>query len=324
MRPALSVIIPSYNRRELLARCLRTLEQQTLAAGQFEVIVVLDGSTDGSREALTAQPLTFRPRVLSLSHAGAAAARNAGVEAAVGNICVFVDDDVLLEATGLAAHLAAHLQRPEQVVVVGRLSTRSAHRGFPRYGDKYWEAIAERQVRRSQTGKAGLHGGNMSMPRELARRFPFDTSIARLDDIELTARLEAAGISRIYSSKAAGVHLSPKTTTECLRDIFEEGSVSARLWKSGSGNSQSASASIQSRLKAGSAFLISRVHLPGAVARAAGAVPEWLPAAGVLFRALRANAYLRGAASELRGFREWEEFLQRDAAVPVHTNAGTT
>lgn len=311
MRPALSVIIPSYNRRELLAGCLRALEKQTFAPEQFEVIVVLDGSTDGSAERVTALPLKIRPRVLSLSHAGAAAARNAGVEAAGGNICVFVDDDVLLEATGLAAHLAAHLQRPEEGVVVGRLRTRSAHRGFPRYGDKYWEAIAERQVTRSQTGKVGLHGGNMSMPRELALRFPFDTSIARMDDIELTTRLEAAGISRIYSTEAAGIHLSPKTTTECLRDIFEEGSVSARLWKPGSGKSQSASASTRSRLKAGSAFLVSRVNLPGAMARAAGAVPERLPGAGLVFRALRANAYLRGVESELRGFREWEDFLER-------------
>lgn len=52
MLPVLSVLIPTYNRREIVARCLKSLAEQTLPPEQYEVIVIDDGSTDGTDEML--------------------------------------------------------------------------------------------------------------------------------------------------------------------------------------------------------------------------------------------------------------------------------
>src|SRR6185503_13295826 len=78
----LSVVIPTYNRRERLERVLKALERQDTKPSEFEVVVVDDGSTDGTSAWLSSQPMTYRLRSLSLQNGGPARARNAGVETA--------------------------------------------------------------------------------------------------------------------------------------------------------------------------------------------------------------------------------------------------
>ncbi|HHB89677.1 MAG TPA: glycosyltransferase [Anaerolineae bacterium] len=84
-----SVIIPAYNAEKELARCLMALEYQTLPQDEYEVIVVDDGSQDGTADVAKAHGA----RVLKLDHMGPAAARNAGAELARADIIVFTDAD---------------------------------------------------------------------------------------------------------------------------------------------------------------------------------------------------------------------------------------
>src|SRR5881296_3083907 len=82
VRPEVSVVVVNLNRRELLARCLDSLRAQTFS--EFEVVVVDNGSTDGSVEFLSSlnEP---RPRVVSLpSNKGFAGGCNAGIRVAKG------------------------------------------------------------------------------------------------------------------------------------------------------------------------------------------------------------------------------------------------
>ena len=103
--PKLSVIIPTYQRRDILQDCLNALERQSLDPAQFEVIVVIDGSDDGTTELL----VKFKTR-FSLSHIwqenqGQAAARNHGANKARGDYLVFLDDDVVADPALLEEHL---------------------------------------------------------------------------------------------------------------------------------------------------------------------------------------------------------------------------
>lgn len=92
-----SVIIPTYNRRELLPQALASVRAQTLP--DYEVIVVDDGSTDGTREWL-ATLSDDRVRVLLQENRGPGAARNLGIQNAVGEYITFLDsDDVWLPWT---------------------------------------------------------------------------------------------------------------------------------------------------------------------------------------------------------------------------------
>src|SRR5262245_25867711 len=92
--PDLSIVVPTYNRRAGIERFLRALEEQTFPATRFEVVVVDDGSTDGTDAALAAMQTPYRLRVLHQENAGPAAARNAGLREAQGRLIVFLDDDV--------------------------------------------------------------------------------------------------------------------------------------------------------------------------------------------------------------------------------------
>jgi len=65
MTPELSVVIPTYNRREYLRACLESLARQTASPEEFEVVVTVDGSTDGTIEMLASLPTPYALRVLT-------------------------------------------------------------------------------------------------------------------------------------------------------------------------------------------------------------------------------------------------------------------
>ncbi len=107
------MVIPTFNRRELLLEALASVEAQTLRPA--EVIVVDDGSSDGTREML--ESMGGRVRPLFQSNAGAAAARNRGIEAAKGDWIAFLDSDDWWEPSKLAKQVEARRRMPAARVV---------------------------------------------------------------------------------------------------------------------------------------------------------------------------------------------------------------
>ena len=93
--PRVSVVVPTYNRSALLARCLESLKTQTLNKEAYEVIIVDDGSADDTSEISRAfgQKATMNLAYVRGSHRGPAAARNLGIAEARGEIVAFIDDD---------------------------------------------------------------------------------------------------------------------------------------------------------------------------------------------------------------------------------------
>lgn len=98
----ISVVVPTFNRSRDLDRCLRALQQQTLEAPEFEVVVVDDGSRDNTLDVLRAWAERWPSlRFFSQSNAGPAAARNAGIANARGTVIAFTDDDCVPAADWL-------------------------------------------------------------------------------------------------------------------------------------------------------------------------------------------------------------------------------
>ena len=87
--PKVSIIIPTYNRAHLIAECLESVLNQTF--NDYEVIVVDDGSTDNTKEAV--EPYFDRIRYTKQENRGNAGARNSGIELAKGEIIAFTDAD---------------------------------------------------------------------------------------------------------------------------------------------------------------------------------------------------------------------------------------
>ena len=105
-----SVVIPTYNRRPILEKCLDAVERQRFEGGldQYEVVVVDDGSTDGTPAWLREEVGRFpHVRLVEQQHGGPAEGRNRGVDHAKGDVIVFIDSDLVVTESFLACHAKA-------------------------------------------------------------------------------------------------------------------------------------------------------------------------------------------------------------------------
>jgi glycosyltransferase involved in cell wall biosynthesis len=117
--PAISVIIPTYNRRDELRQTLETLTAQEFPAAEFEVIVADDGSSDDSAEVAASFDGPLRLKYVFQADLGyrAAAARNLGARQAAAPILAFLDCGTLAGPGFVGGHLAAHAAPGRRAVI---------------------------------------------------------------------------------------------------------------------------------------------------------------------------------------------------------------
>ncbi len=108
-----SVIVPTVNRQPTLALCLDALACQTYPRDRFEVIVIDDGSSDGTPAFCRNYHAFLHFQYLRQTNAGAGAARRRGVHHARGKFLLLINDDTLADPDLLAIHAEAHRERPE-------------------------------------------------------------------------------------------------------------------------------------------------------------------------------------------------------------------
>ncbi|MCE0555349.1 MULTISPECIES: glycosyltransferase [unclassified Motilimonas] len=120
-RKQLSVIIPTYNRAELLRHTLISLQYQSLSTEFFEVIVVDDGSVDHSEAVCHDFSSVLDIKYFHQQDKGfrAGKARNIGAAIAEGDYLVFIDTSVVLASHALAHHLATHQSSPTPINIIG-------------------------------------------------------------------------------------------------------------------------------------------------------------------------------------------------------------
>jgi glycosyltransferase involved in cell wall biosynthesis len=209
--PLVSVVVATYNRFDSLLWLLNDLRTQKPFDGDFEVIVVDDGSARAVEPELAVRDYPFPIQIFTQANAGPAAARHAGIEAGSGTLIVIVDDDMVLPETFLADHVSAHENGAD--VVMGHIrgpEDRSALSLF----ERFHQYSLDRFVAAYRSGELRLDGGrlctgNVSFPR--SRYFEvggFDRSLGRLEDRELGIRFEAAGLSLVFSEAAWNEHRS--------------------------------------------------------------------------------------------------------------------
>jgi GT2 family glycosyltransferase len=221
MTPAMqaSVIVPTYNRPEVLEECVRALVAQAPDTPAYEVIVVDDGSRMemGARlEALAGAAGRVR-YVRHDTNRGRSATRNTGIGLAQGEIVLLVDDDVIVGPRYVAAHLAAHQAAGDgHVVVIGNLSfppdvvqrsnyaryLQSRYLGYRRPGDRHGIDPANLHPR-------FLISAVASMRREDLRRYtPFDPAMRSYgcEDSVAGRRLTEHGIRIVFAPEATAIH----------------------------------------------------------------------------------------------------------------------
>jgi peptidoglycan/xylan/chitin deacetylase (PgdA/CDA1 family)/GT2 family glycosyltransferase len=225
-----SVLIATHDRRELLERCLKALAEQTQDAATFEVIVAADGAEESAALAVQALQAPYRLRLLGLGKVGKSAALNAAIEAAEGDLCVFLDDDIIASPTLLAAHAEAHRRDP-MALGIGRL-TQVPFAGKDWYAKAYAAAWNQRyeELAGKQLDWTDCYGGNMSAPRETLREIGgFATDLGAIEDLEIGYRLCAAGCRPLYLAGADGLHDDQKGRKRIIADIRRFGTYCAEF-----------------------------------------------------------------------------------------------
>jgi GT2 family glycosyltransferase len=211
----LSVVIPTYRRRDALPRTLAALERQSLAPQSFEVIVIDDPNDDDSAavaELVRPSARPFEIRQLSRGRAGVSAARNAGWRAARARLVAFIGDDILLAPGALEEHLSCHSREPDEAVgVLGPVVWARELRVTP-----FMRWLEEgiqfdyRSLPGDEAGWAHFYTSNVSVKRSMLERvsgfdeerFPF-----LYEDLDVGYRMAAHGFKMIYNRRAVGEHL---------------------------------------------------------------------------------------------------------------------
>ena len=113
--PSFSIIVPTYQRRDVVCDTVRAL-CGIKYDGEAEIIVAVDGSTDGSAAAVARLECPIPLRVIEQPNRGASAARNRASAEATGEILLFLDDDMICEADVLEAHARSYREGADAVL----------------------------------------------------------------------------------------------------------------------------------------------------------------------------------------------------------------
>ena len=218
----ISVIVPTFNRKAIVVQTLQTLFAQDYPASRYEIIVVVDGSTDGTADAVRTLVSECELRIVEQENRGLAGARNTGFRVARSPLVLFLDDDMRCSPHLLSAHIHAHHTNAE-IVGFGALFLSEDSR----------QSLAS-ECFNSEIGAFHLRYrdspsiewkitecvfSNSSITREKLERFGgFDESLRMREDLEFGIRLMQGGLVAKYIPEATAYQWYGKTSADLIRD----------------------------------------------------------------------------------------------------------
>lgn len=208
-----SVVIPTYNRVSILARCLQALERQTFS-NPFEVIVVDDGSVDTTPHLLASwSSRRYTLRCFRQENKKPAAARNRGIRHVVGERVLFLGDDIIASPQLLFEHDRAHTAQGGGVAVLGYTvwSSELQVTRFMKYlGEQGWQFGYALIRDPGDLSFNFFYTSNVSLPVSLLTRVGgFDEffGAAGWEDTEYGYRLKRVGGRIVFHPEARAEHL---------------------------------------------------------------------------------------------------------------------
>jgi GT2 family glycosyltransferase len=232
--PRASVVIPTYRRRDALLRLLSALATQTIAPSEYEVIVVVDGSYDGTREAAEALATPYDRRVIAQENRGRAAALNVGIGVARGELVLMLDDDMEPTPGLLEAHLRAHASG-DALAVMGAVPV-AMRETMPVPAEWVGRRFNRHLARLAESGAPltlrDFYGGNLSVRRDILTRIGgFDEAFTRYgnEDLELSLRLTEAGVRIVYEPTAIAYQTYDKDFAGLAADTVSKGRTAVLL-----------------------------------------------------------------------------------------------
>ena len=228
-RPTLSVVMPTHNRRDSLTVVLKPLLEDPVID---ELLVVVDGSRDGSFEWLQEQSTRW-PQLVPLFRkeaGGAQVARAAGLDRTTGDVVLFLDDDILAGHGLAGGHLARHERRTDAVVVGFMPVALPPHRQPGQfatylYADEYRRRCDVYDARPSEILE-NLWWGNVSIRRTQGLEVGLvSPGLERCyhEDQDFGLRCLAAGLEGVFDRTLAAQHLHTRDLDAFVRDARSQG-----------------------------------------------------------------------------------------------------
>ena len=234
----LSVVVPTYNRSDLLGRALSGLLDQTASPDSYEIVVVDDGSTDATPEAVARVGAPEgRLRYFRQENKGPAAARNLGVREARGDIILFTGDDCLPDRHLVEEHLRSYDREPDRDAgVVGHVTWHpeievTPFMAFLETGPQF----GFNHIRDPENVPVWcFYTANCSVRRhwiEEVGGFDEDFKHAAFEDIELAYRMHKRGLRLVYRPAALTYHFHPTTLPQHVRRQRLVGRAAVLFWR---------------------------------------------------------------------------------------------
>lgn len=213
MSPVISIVIPAYNAEKTLGTCLDSLEKQSIAREEYEIIVVDDGSDDSTSRTASA----YNALVIRQAHRGPGAARNNGARVARGDILLFTDADCVPTPDWVERMLECFAE-PDVVGVKGTYRTRQ--RGLvarfiqQEFEDKYSRTRCCHSIDFVDAYSAAYR-------REVFRHAGgFDEGFRLAEDVEFSYRLAALGYRMVFQPEAVVYHNHAESIGVYVRKKF--------------------------------------------------------------------------------------------------------
>jgi GT2 family glycosyltransferase len=219
-----SVIIPTYNGADKLPVILPSLAKQTHQ--DFEVVVVVDGSTDNTMSVLEDYKHLFSDiNIVRQKNLGRATVRNTGARVAKGDLLVLFDDDLCLDPHCLTEHINHHLKYPSSILTGGLKNPEQKKSDeffkLKEYFNKRWNSsLIENGYQPLNKDNYFVMAANFSLSKQLFNRLEgFDERLNDAEDFDFGTRALEEGIPMYFNINASAIHNESPTVKQYINRL---------------------------------------------------------------------------------------------------------
>lgn len=221
-----SVIIPTYNGAHKILNVLKCLEDQSCM--DFEVIVVIDGSTDGTAKILRSRNFKFQNfKIIEQSNWGRSVVRNNGAAAAGGDLLIFFDDDMKPDRNCIEVHIQHHKNYPESILTGAQIdeenNTKTDIQLYKSYLSKKWSLPLKSFSNNPLTiDNLFITAANFSVTKKTFFDLKgFDEQLSDVEDFDFAVRAHNQNIQLYYNHLAFALHNDSITCASYIKRLRE-------------------------------------------------------------------------------------------------------